>query len=146
MKVQDVMTRHVVTCRADADARTALQLLWKHDVGLLPVVDGTDVVGVVTDRDIAMACCMKNERPSDVKVDAITSHRLFSVTPDDTIERAEQVMQDHQVRRVPVIEEGRLVGMVTLADLAHEKREVPPADVARTLGVITEPRAPVGAP
>lgn len=142
MKVREIMTKDVHCCRPDSTARHALALMWKHDVGVLPLVDGQDrVVGMITDRDIAMALGLQNVPPSALKVGEITTHVVFSVPPDATVEEAEELLGQRQVRRLPVVEEGRLVGVVTLADLARA-HGVPDRKVADALAAITEPNVP----
>jgi CBS domain-containing protein len=146
MKVREIMTKQVHRCRPDSTARHALALMWKHDVGVLPLVDGHDrVVGVITDRDIAMALGLRNVAPNALHVGEITTHEVFSIEPDATIEEAEEVLEQRQVRRLPVLEGGRLVGVVTLADLARA-RDVPDRKVADAYAAITEPRNDQNAP
>ena len=142
MKVRDLMTPSVHHCRPDSTARHALALMWKHDVGALPIVDLQDhVVGMITDRDIAMAVGLRNVTPSALHVREITTHEVWWVSPDATVEEAEKIMEDHQVRRLPVLDGGKLVGVVSLADLVRGER-VPDRDVAETLAAITSPRPP----
>jgi CBS domain-containing protein len=146
MKVREIMTKEVHCCRPDSTARHALALMWKHDVGVLPLVDGQDhVVGVVTDRDIAMALGLRNVAPNALQVNEITSHEVWSVDPTSSIEDAEKMLEQKQVRRLPVIEGGKLVGVVTLADLARAKG-VPDRKVADAYAAITEPRNDQNAP
>ena len=145
MKIQEVMTKGAVSCTVENTAREALTLMWKHDVGALPVMDGERVVGMITDRDLAMAASMRNARPSELSVGDVTTRQLWSVGPADPVDRAEKIMEERQVRRVPVVTGGRLEGMVTLADLARARSTMPAEKVVQTLAAITEPRVPAAA-
>jgi CBS domain-containing protein len=140
MNVRELMTTKVHCCRPDSTARHALALMWKHDVGALPVVDAQDqVVGMITDRDIAMAVGLRNVAPGAITVREISTSDVWAVGPTATAEEAERIMEERQVRRLPVIDQGRLVGVVTLADLARCE-PLPDRDVAETLAAITTPR------
>jgi CBS domain-containing protein len=143
MRVEDVMTREVYTCAPGATAREALEIMWSCDVGVVPIVnEQRQVVGLVTDRDLAMAGLVRGAPPHQIPIGEVTSHRVWSVGPNDTLEHAEQLMEKHQVRRLPVLDERScLVGIVTLADLTHARKDgVLAEDVAHTLAAITTPR------
>jgi CBS domain-containing protein len=141
VKVSEAMTRDVHACRPEATAHDALEAMWHRDIGAMPVVDPQGKVeGMITDRDIAMATWMRRCAPEEVPVRKIMSREVWFVGPDDDITAAEQVMERHQVRRLPVVADGRVVGVVTLADLVRVRQAVPPADVVQTLSRITEPR------
>lgn len=142
MQVRELMTRRVHTCRPDTTARHALALMWKHDVGVLPIVGANrDVLGMITDRDIAMAVGLRNVAPGALTVGEISTNEVWVVAPTTSIRDAERVMQEHQVRRLPVIEEGRLVGIVALADLVRAGG-ADRGEVADALAAITSPREP----
>lgn len=144
MKVEDVMTSEVYTCPMNATARDALAAMWTYDIGVLPIVDEENrVQGVITDRDCAMACLLRGQAPQQIPVAAVTSRLVWSVTPEDSLEHAERVMEDHQVRRLPVLDNnGHLLGIVTLADLMRTRNDEITAEVGRTLAAITTPRRP----
>lgn len=142
MKIRDVMSTDVHSCTPGTTARDALALMYTHDIGALPVVDDSGgAVGMITDRDLAMACCVRDVAPTAIRVDEITTRNVWSVKPDDAVEEAELVMEERQVRRLPVLDGGRVVGIVSLADLVRGDRSVPAPQVAQTLAAITEPRA-----
>ncbi len=147
MKVEDVMTTDVRCCHAGDSANRAAQIMWAEDVGFVPVLLGEGLVGVVTDRDIAMAAYAKGRPLNEILIDAIMTREVFSCSPEDRIQTAEHVMARHQVRRLPVLDDGHLVGLLSLNDIARASqespREVTPREISLTLGAIGAPR-PIG--
>jgi CBS domain-containing protein len=150
MNVADLMTRDVTCVRANEPLSIAAELMWSCDCGAVPVLDdqGERVVGMITDRDICMATWTQDSAPSSVPIHRAMSRELFSCSPRDTLANAERVMQKHQVRRVPVIDDdGRLVGILSLADVARRAdgaprtKDLDPDDVASTLATICAPRS-----
>lgn len=140
MHVNQIMQQSVITCEAWQTAQQAAAQMWHHHVGALVVMNGGEVVGMITDRDIAMACLVYNRRPTEVPVHEAMSKRLYRCHPDDTIADAERTMREHKVRRLPVLDGDQLVGIVTISDLAHASetfsRRVPAKGVVHTLGAI----------
>ena len=125
MHVRDVMTTRVHRCMPDDSLAQAAQLMWQHDFGCVPVCtsigNGAEhIVGIITDRDICM-CALFQSRPlSELQVKQAMTTRLRCCAPNDTLEYAEKLMTDGQIRRLPVVNsERKLVGMVSLADLAR---------------------------
>jgi CBS domain-containing protein len=151
MKVEQVMTENLQTCRPEDSLKTAAQGMWDRDVGVLPVcTDEGRIVGVITDRDICMHACFEGRALDELKVDDAMSRQTYCCMPGDSVERAEQIMRDAQVRRLPVVDEDqRVVGIVSLADLAREAarersmatQEITEEDVADVLSVIVKPHA-----
>jgi len=92
----------------------------QEDVGPIPVVDGDRLVGIVTDRDIVLRVVAEGRDPSSTTVGEIASTNLETVSPDENLDSALQKMAAGQVRRLPVVEEGRLVGIVAQADVARQ--------------------------
>jgi CBS domain-containing protein len=84
-------------------------------------MDSDTVRGILTDRDIVLRCVAENKDPGNLKVSDICSHGAVSVKPDETIVNAMHLMASEQVRRLPVVENGKLVGMLSFADIAREK-------------------------
>jgi len=124
MRVEQLMTKQVQSCRPDDTLERAAQLMWDHDCGSLPVCSGADAsrtVGMITDRDIAM-CGMFHPKPlCDLPVSEAMARNPRTCRPTDAIEDAEKIMRDAQIRRLPVVDDdGRLIGMISLADLARE--------------------------
>jgi CBS domain-containing protein len=102
------------------DAAVAMR---DEDVGSLPVVDGDRVVGIVTDRDIVVRGVAERADPQTLKVGDVSSGDLVTVQPDEDLDEALELMARHRVRRLPVVEDGRLVGVVAQADVALEAKE-----------------------
>lgn len=144
MKVQDVMNYNVQTCRPETNLADAAMRMWRGDFGILPVVaDGQKVVGVITDRDICMAAATKHRDPANIRVKEVTSGKVFGCSPDTDIREALKIMQQKQVRRLPIIsaEDGRLAGILSMNDVAlkvksDRKAELSAEDVENTLRAI----------
>src|SRR5438105_10594991 len=147
MKVSELMSTPANTCRLDDDLSAAACIMWDCDCGTVPVVDGDGrCVGMITDRDIAMACYTQNKSPREILVSSIASRALVAVKPNDDVSKAEQAMCSAQVRRVPVLgDRGEPVGVLSLTDLARNVRRngrdsLGPEPVATTLAAISTPR------
>ena len=142
MKIEQLMTRSVQTIGPDERLDRAAQLMWENDCGCLPVVDGElHVIGMITDRDICMAAWTQGRALWELPVRGAMSSRVVTVTPTDATSRAHRLMQEHQVRRVPVVNgDALLVGLVSLNDLALAaqpgSRELRPDEVADTLAAV----------
>ena len=123
-QVRELMTPDPEHLSADDTLVTAAQRMRDADVGSLPICDdGGQVTGIVTDRDIVVKCIADGGDPSTVTVGSIASEMVYTVGPDDQIENALSVMEDHQVRRLPIVEDGKLVGMLAQADVARTMSE-----------------------
>src|SRR5215204_5401403 len=118
MKVSDLMTRDVSTCRPSSSLREAAQRMKDHDCGSIPVVDEDDsssVVGMITDRDICMAALRTGKRLEDVEVSEAMTDRVLTCSPEAALSDAERIMSDARVRRLPVIDEqGQLQGLLSI--------------------------------
>ena len=146
------MSRKINVCTVNETLRHAAQLMWERDCGFIPVIDDVlgVLVGVVTDRDIAMATYTQGKPPSAIPLGAVMSHKTFTCHPDDDITTAEALMRSYQLRRLPVVDGNRrVVGIVSLNDLAREVQleegpgrriELSAAGVAATLAAIGKPR------
>ena len=123
MVVRDLMNPSVVTVEPGSSAALAARLLSRHNVGAVPVC-GPDrrLRGMVTDRDIVLRCVAAEEDPAQTPVRDIMTRRCTAVAPGDDCREATRLMAQEQVRRLPVVEGGRLVGMISLADLARSRR------------------------
>ena len=150
MKVEQMMSRDVKTCGEGEPLVRAVQLMWEHDVGAVPVVDQQGmVVGMITDRDCCMAAYTQGRRLDEIVVRSAMSTKVQTCAPGDTLETVTQMMKRAQVRRVPVVDKkNKLVGMISLCDLsrAAEKepnqrvREQYMQQVEGTLATVTKPR------
>lgn len=149
MKVQDVMTYDVQSCRPEANLAEAAMQMWRGDFGALPVVTTAGkVVGMITDRDICMAAATKHRDTASIRVKEVISGKVYGCSPDTDIREALKIMQRKQVRRLPIIsaEDGRLKGILSMNDLAlkaraDRKAELSAEDVENTLREICAHRA-----
>ncbi|WP_055700522.1 CBS domain-containing protein [Streptomyces silaceus] len=116
--VRDVMTTGVVAVRPDASLVEAAQLMRAQDIGDVLVATDGQVLGVLTDRDIALRAVADGADPLTVSAQAICTPNPVVVGPDDAVSAAVGLMREHAVRRLPVVEDGQPVGMVSLGDLA----------------------------
>ena len=123
MEIKDLMNPSVVTIEPTASAALAARLLSRHNVGSLPVC-GEDrrLRGMVTDRDIVLRCVAAEEDPAQTPVRDIMSRGCATVSPGADCREATRLMARQQVRRLPVVDRGKLVGMISLSDLARSHR------------------------
>lgn len=120
MNVESIMTKNVQVCRSNQTAHSALRLMRDHDCGCIPVVDHDAVVGIVTDRDIALAMADMDKAPSHLRLSQIMTSKVFVVSPDTPIAEAEIMMREQRIRRLPVVNAAsRPVGIVSLNDIAR---------------------------
>ena len=122
MKVKDIMTQQAICCSPETNVGAAVEMLWLHNCGMLPIV-GSDgkLVGVVTDRDICIAMGTRNLLPAKVTVKEIATTSVFTCKPDDDVHEALGTMAERQVRRLPVVnDQGFPQGILSLDDVvAH---------------------------
>jgi len=121
MKVRDIMTRDVATCSPESSLNEAARVMWERDCGFVPVTDfgGHRLRGVLTDRDICMAAYTKNVPLTQLNAGTIMSRHPKTCQADDDVSRATDLMQEHQIRRLPVTNEsGDVIGVISLNDLA----------------------------
>jgi CBS domain-containing protein len=120
-KVREVMTEDPVVLPKDASIVEAARLMRDHGIGDVIVTDGERAEGIVTDRDIVVRAVAEGSDPGQVRVEDVLSGDLAAVTPDDSVERAIALMREKAIRRVPVVESGRAVGVVSIGDLAIQR-------------------------
>jgi CBS domain-containing protein len=121
--VRDAMTENPRSIAASASVVEAARLMREAHVGSLPITDDETLVGMITDRDITTRVVAEAADPSTTSVEDVYSRDLISVEPDQDLEDALQLMARHQVRRLPVVENKRLVGIVAQADIAFAESE-----------------------
>jgi CBS domain-containing protein len=118
-KIADIMSTDVTTIQPQESLRRAAQCMQELDVGALPVCDGERLLGMVTDRDIAMRGVADGLNPDQACVSDIMTPEVTCCTADQDSDEAKRLMGDHQIRRLPVVDaDRRLVGIVSLGDLA----------------------------
>jgi CBS domain-containing protein len=120
-QVKDVMTSDPITVEAGDSVVVAARRMKEAAVGSMIVMDGDRIHGIVTDRDIAMRVVAEGSDPAQTRVRDITSDDPVTLEPDSSVDDAIKVMSDRAVRRLPVVEGGRPVGIVSLGDLAIDR-------------------------
>jgi CBS domain-containing protein len=151
MRVQDLMTRQVQSCRADDTLERAAQLMWNSDCGCIAVCTGNGasrVAGMITDRDICMCALFQGKALKDLRVREAMSKSVEPCRSSDSLAQAEKIMRNTRIRRLPVLDEhDSLIGMISLADLAREaareqtqhQSEITETEVGDTLAAICQP-------
>ena len=149
MKVRDAMAKTPVFCSLETNLGAAVEMLWNRNCGILPVVDAQgQVVGVITDRDIAIALGTRNQLPSEIAVAQAATRKVQSCKPTDDIHTALDTMAENKVRRLIVVnEQNQLEGILSMDDVvlsAGSKTGVKPDissdDVLRTLKTLYSPQ------
>jgi len=134
--VQDLMTSNPKTIASDSSVVEAAKIMRDEDVGIVPIVDGDRLVGTITDRDIAIKVVAEGKDIQSTTAGQVASRDLVTVDPQQDLDEALRLMAQHQVRRLPVVEEdGRLVGILAQADVA---REATPEETGRVVEEISE--------
>lgn len=135
-------------CRPEAALNEAARMMWELDCGSIPVVDAAgNLVGIVTDRDICMAAYTRGQPLAALSVESVMSRETATVSPNDSLETITTLMRRRQIRRLPVVEHQRLVGIIALADIARHldsqagHSTVACVDLVHTLAAIAEPPA-----
>lgn len=119
MLVSELMSNSVITISPDEPASLAARLLYRHNIGSIPVcTEDGKLKGVVTDRDIVLRCVAAENDPETTPVREIMTRGLITVSPKDDVREAARQMAESQVRRLPVVDSGRLVGYLSIGDLA----------------------------
>ena len=135
MNIRDVMTPNPRTVSPDDTIESAARIMRDEDTGAVPVVQDGRPVGMLTDRDIVIRAVADGSATSRLVRDVVTS-RVVSVSPDASTREASELMSEHQIRRLPVVEHERLIGIVSLGDLAV--KEAKDRRVGDTLQSISE--------
>jgi CBS domain-containing protein len=123
MLVKDAMRKDVRTVRADSTVKEAAQIMTDNKIGGLVVVSGTGAVdGIVTERDIMIDVVAKGRDANEIKVGYIMTKRVYVIDPHASLEDAADVMTKYKIKKLPVVEEGVLVGMITASDLIRYEK------------------------
>jgi len=119
MKLRDIMTKNVETLQPESTVLDAAKIMQAHNIGAVPVCSpDNQLIGMVTDRDIVVRNIANNGNPSSTTVDALMTQNVVYGTPDMDVHEAAHLMAKHQIRRLPVVENNRIVGIVSLGDFA----------------------------
>jgi CBS domain-containing protein len=116
--VRHVMTEAPQTAGVDLNAFDAAGLMRQYDVGVIPVVDGEELVGLVTDRDLVLRVMAERQDPASVRIGDIVTRSPVTVSPDTNLSDARDLMAEHKIRRLPVVKADQLVGIVSMGDIA----------------------------
>ncbi|PAB59453.1 CBS domain-containing protein [Anaeromicrobium sediminis] len=139
MNIQDIMTTNVVTlCKTDTVAEAA-KLMRQHRIGSIPVCENGKPVGVVTDRDIAIRA-VAGGKDNSTKLEDVMSKSVIIGTPEMDVDRASQLMSTNQIRRLPIVDNESIVGIVALGDVAVKSELQHEAEEA--LNHISQPSKP----
>lgn len=118
MEIKDIMTQSVVSVDPSESVEVAARTMAQHNVGALPVVSGGKLCGMLTDRDIVTRCLAASRQPSNTQVKQVMTEQVTAVRPNMEIGAAAHLMGRLQIRRLPVVEDGKVCGMVSLGDMA----------------------------
>jgi CBS domain-containing protein len=119
-RVRDLMTTDPITCSADATVLDAARQMKEGDIGDVLVMDGDRLAGIITDRDVVVRGVADGRDPGTTRLRELCSEDLVSLRPDDDVQRAVQLMRERAIRRIPVVDGGRPVGILSIGDLAME--------------------------
>ena len=119
LKVKDVMVTDLVTIKADISVKKAVKVMNDFEIGCLIVVEKGQAIGIVTERDVLKRIVVEGRNPEETLVRDIMSKPLIVVSPETSLEEAIEVMFKHKIKKLPVIDGGKLVGLVTFTDIAR---------------------------
>lgn len=129
MKCKDIMTKYIKMCRPECTVKDSTQIMKDQNCGAVPIVDDNNkVVGIVTDRDIAIKCILEEKDASRTKISEVMTKKVITCREDEDIDEAIRKMKDNKIRRIPIVDKNNvLLGMVSLGDIAvitSEEHEV----------------------
>jgi CBS domain-containing protein len=140
MKIREIMTPDAQCVRPDETLVDAASLMRQLDVGVLPVCDGDDVVGIITDRDIAIRAVADSRHPATTMVREIMTPGTITVFDDQEVDEVVHIMEQHQIRRAPVLSrDSRLVGIVSLGDIAVDASAAVSGEALKRVSLPAEP-------
>lgn len=139
--VRDIMTSNVMTINETQSVQEAAAIMSQYNVGAIPVVNNSgQMVGIITDRDITLRTTAQGQNAQTPVSQVMTAQQMVQGTPDMDVHAAAQLMAEQQIRRLPVVENGKLVGMMALGDLAVQNQYANEAEQA--LASISTPSSP----
>lgn len=140
MKVRELMTTEPITVEPKATLGEVATLMKQQDCGSIPIVEGRRLVGIVTDRDIVVRGVAAGKDPKTQHVSEVMSADPVTVGPDDDVTDAEKKMADRQIRRLPVVEGGKLVGIIVTAQIARAGNERKVGETLKEISAATSGR------
>lgn len=123
MKIRDIMTTDVTTAELCSTLEEIATIMRHEDVGAVPIVDDHELVGLVTDRDIVLRCVAEGGDPAESIAEDILTGSLITISPEDDLPKAADLMSKNQVLRLPVVLENRFIGMVAFGDIAVKQQD-----------------------
>jgi CBS domain-containing protein len=141
--VRHAMTEAPKTVGADASVQEVAQVMKSEDVGVVPVVEDGEPVGLITDRDLALRVLAEGEDPSRVRAGDVATRAPVAATPDMKLSEARELMEEHQVRRLPVVKGRQLVGILSLGDVAWADAST--REVGEALRAVSESESTISA-
>jgi CBS domain-containing protein len=140
MQIRDIMTSDVSTVAPNSTVNEAAQIMKNLNVGAVPVTNGAQPVGIITDRDIAIRNTAVNGNANDQVQNCMSSNLVYG-NPEMSVEEAAQLMAENQIRRLPIVENGNLVGIVALGDLAvQDKSDMEAGNALSSISVPSKPQ------
>ncbi len=118
MKVRDVMTERITKAEPETTLEEIAMMMKTENTGAIPVVDEDELIGIVTDRDIVMRCVAEGGDASEMTAEDLITEDVETIDPDADVEEALELMSHRQIRRLPVVDNGELVGMLSIGDIA----------------------------
>ncbi len=141
--VKDIMTKDVVSIDVNYSVFDAAEIMSSNQLGCLVVMDGEVTVGIVTERDIVRRVCAR-KLPGETKVSEIMSKSLITIDPDASIKDAARVMSSNKIRRLPVLKDGKLVGIVVASDFVRNLgKKSASEEILEAMGRYSSPTFPV---
>lgn len=136
MQIREIMTTRIISVKPETTIKDAAALMSHDNIGSVPVVDGEAVRGMLTDRDIVLRCVAQSRDINNTKVSDVCSNGAVTVRPDQNVNEAMNIMSTEQVRRLPVVENGKIIGMLSFADVARQRAGM---ELASTIADISKP-------
>jgi CBS domain-containing protein len=144
MKVRDIMTKEVKFCGPDTNLAAATELMWNADCGVLPVLEEGKLTGMITDRDISIALGTRNRPASEITVGEVATREVQTCAPNADLDKAMATMRAGKIRRLPVVEDGRLEGILALNDIVRaadrRRANIDFEEVVNTMKAVCEHR------
>jgi CBS domain-containing protein len=122
-KIREIMTTSLVCLDASETVSDAAKAMKEHGIGDVLVMSSDELCGVLTDRDLTVRVLAEDRDPKSTRLDDVCSHEVATLSPDDDVDRAVQLVRERAVRRIPIVEKGRPIGVVSIGDLAVERDE-----------------------
>lgn len=143
MKISSLVRRRIMSCTIHDSLERAAQLMWEHDIGCLPVIDAQGhITGMITDRDVCMAAYTQGAPLCAIQVADVMAKQVYSCNEEVEVDAVEHTMRQHQIRRMPVIDDqGHPIGIISINDLARAASvgQLPASEVGAALAAVSAP-------